>query len=208
VFIPNNGEALQLFDSQGCPAFPGVLMRPHSKLMLALAMSVLALGPPACTSSSCCPHCKQAPAIRGTPRLNTPPKPHPDGEEPSKKSNAPLVIGGVVTMGFGSQMSKRTPNGAYVDAMLKAYRRTLENQVREALGLDCTPIHFVIRGRKGMKDSARARHEKDDTRKPTGKPQRVKDAERKAKGGPSRGKKDASRKGKGEARQAKPKPRR
>ena len=43
-----------------------------------------------------------------------------------------LIIGGVVTMGFGSQMSKRTPNGAYVDAMLKAYRRTLEKTLAQA----------------------------------------------------------------------------
>lgn len=93
------------------------------------------------------------------------------------------------------------------DELHFSYRRYLENQFREALGLDGTPIHFVIRGRKGMKDSARARHEKDDARKPTGKPQRVKDAERKAKAGPSRGKKDALRKGKGEARQGKGKSR-
>ncbi len=43
-----------------------------------------------------------------------------------------LIVGGVVTMGFGSQMSKRTPNGAYVDAMLKAYRRTLEKTLEQA----------------------------------------------------------------------------
>lgn len=34
-----------------------------------------------------------------------------------------------------------------------SYRRYLENKFREGLGLDGTPIHFVIRGRKGMKDS-------------------------------------------------------
>jgi GTP-binding protein len=92
------------------------------------------------------------------------------------------------------------------DELHFSYRRYLENQFREALGLDGTPVHFVIRGRKGMKDSAGARREKDDVRKPTGKPQRVKDAERKAKGGPSRGK-AAPRKGKGDARQGKGKPR-
>lgn len=43
-----------------------------------------------------------------------------------------LIAGGVVTMAFGSQMSKRTPNGAYVDAMLKAYRRTLEKTLAQA----------------------------------------------------------------------------
>ncbi|MBI2212362.1 MAG: ribosome biogenesis GTPase Der [Acidobacteria bacterium] len=35
-----------------------------------------------------------------------------------------------------------------------SYRRYLENKFREALGLEGTPIHFVIRGRKGMKDTA------------------------------------------------------
>ncbi|NWJ40416.1 MAG: putative Ig domain-containing protein [Geothrix sp.] len=40
-------------------------MRHHSKLMLALAMSVLALGPMACTSSSWCADCEQATAILG-----------------------------------------------------------------------------------------------------------------------------------------------
>lgn len=43
-----------------------------------------------------------------------------------------LIIGGLGTAAFGSQMSKRTPNGAYVDAMLKAYRRTLEKTLEHA----------------------------------------------------------------------------
>lgn len=43
-----------------------------------------------------------------------------------------LVVGGLVTAAFGTQMSKRTPNGAYVDAMLKAYRRTLEKTLEQA----------------------------------------------------------------------------
>ena len=45
---------------------------------------------------------------------------------------AALVVGGLVTAAIGSQMSKRTPNGAYVDAMLKAYRRTLEKTLEQA----------------------------------------------------------------------------
>jgi len=45
---------------------------------------------------------------------------------------AALIIGGLVTAAFGSQMSKRTPNGAFVDAMLKAYRRTLEKTMEQA----------------------------------------------------------------------------
>jgi uncharacterized membrane protein YgcG len=36
-----------------------------------------------------------------------------------------LGIGGLITVGFGQLMSQRTRDGAWVDAMLKAYRRTL-----------------------------------------------------------------------------------
>jgi hypothetical protein len=43
-----------------------------------------------------------------------------------------LIAGGLATIAFGSQMSKRTQNGAYVDAMLKAYRRTLEKTLEQA----------------------------------------------------------------------------
>lgn len=43
-----------------------------------------------------------------------------------------LIVGGLVTAALGSQMSKRTPNGAYVDAMLTAYRRTLEKTLEQA----------------------------------------------------------------------------
>jgi uncharacterized membrane protein YgcG len=43
-----------------------------------------------------------------------------------------LIVGGLVTIGLGTQMSKRTANGAYVDAMLKAYRRTLEKTLAQA----------------------------------------------------------------------------
>jgi GTP-binding protein len=32
-----------------------------------------------------------------------------------------------------------------------SYRRYLENQFRDTLGLPGCPIHFVIRARKGMK---------------------------------------------------------
>ena len=39
---------------------------------------------------------------------------------------AALVLGGIGTVGFGRAMSQRTRAGAYVDAMLKAYRRTLQ----------------------------------------------------------------------------------
>ena len=43
-----------------------------------------------------------------------------------------LIVGGLVTMAFGGQMSQRTQNGAYVDAMLRAYRRTLEKTLAQA----------------------------------------------------------------------------
>ena len=45
---------------------------------------------------------------------------------------AALVLGGIGTMGFGMAMSQRTPQGAYVDAMLKAYRRTLQKTMDQA----------------------------------------------------------------------------
>ena len=43
-----------------------------------------------------------------------------------------LGVGGIATIGFGQAMSQRTKNGAYVDAMLKAYRRTLEKTLQQA----------------------------------------------------------------------------
>jgi len=43
-----------------------------------------------------------------------------------------LVLGGVGTIGFGTAMSQRTSQGAYVDAMLKAYRRTLQKTMDQA----------------------------------------------------------------------------
>lgn len=43
-----------------------------------------------------------------------------------------LILGGIATVAFGTQMSKRTENGAYVDAMLKAFRRTLQKTLDQA----------------------------------------------------------------------------
>jgi len=43
-----------------------------------------------------------------------------------------LVLGGLGTIGFGRAMSQRTETGAYVDAMLKAYRRTLAKTMEQA----------------------------------------------------------------------------
>jgi uncharacterized membrane protein YgcG len=45
---------------------------------------------------------------------------------------AALVLGGIATIGFGLAMSQRTPAGAYVDAMLTAYRRTLRKTMEQA----------------------------------------------------------------------------
>jgi hypothetical protein len=45
---------------------------------------------------------------------------------------AALVVGGIGTLGFSRVMSQRTKNGAYVDAMLKAYRRTLAKTLEQA----------------------------------------------------------------------------
>ena len=43
-----------------------------------------------------------------------------------------LVLGGLGTIGFGTAMSQRTDAGAYVDAMLTAYRRTLRKTMEQA----------------------------------------------------------------------------
>lgn len=45
---------------------------------------------------------------------------------------AALLLGGIGTIGFGQAMSQRSPQGAYVDAMLKAYRRTLAKTMDQA----------------------------------------------------------------------------
>ncbi|HEX2141198.1 MAG TPA: TPM domain-containing protein [Candidatus Limnocylindria bacterium] len=45
---------------------------------------------------------------------------------------AAFGVGGIGTVGFGSAMSQRTRKGAYVDGMLKAYRRTLRKTLEQA----------------------------------------------------------------------------
>lgn len=52
---------------------------------------------------------------------------------------AALGIGGIGTVALGNAMSQRTPKGAYVDAMLKAFRRTLQKTMDQARN-----IHEVI----------------------------------------------------------------
>ena len=43
-----------------------------------------------------------------------------------------LILGGLAIVGFGTAMSQRTDAGAYVDAMLTAYRRTLRKTMEQA----------------------------------------------------------------------------
>jgi uncharacterized membrane protein YgcG len=43
-----------------------------------------------------------------------------------------LGVGGIGTVAFGNAMSQRTTKGAYVDSMLKAYRRTLQKTLQQA----------------------------------------------------------------------------
>jgi uncharacterized membrane protein YgcG len=45
-------------------------------------------------------------------------------------------VGGLVTWLIGQAMSQRTPNGAYVDAMLKAFRRTLQKTMEQARSME------------------------------------------------------------------------
>ncbi|HLA65268.1 MAG TPA: TPM domain-containing protein [Candidatus Saccharimonadales bacterium] len=47
-----------------------------------------------------------------------------------------LGIGGLATVGFGQAMSQRSKEGAWVDAMLKAYRRTLAATLATARSVD------------------------------------------------------------------------
>lgn len=45
-------------------------------------------------------------------------------------------VGGLATWGIGQFMSQRTPNGAYVDAMLKAFRRTLQKTLDQSRSME------------------------------------------------------------------------
>ena len=47
-----------------------------------------------------------------------------------------LILGGIGTFLFGRAMSQRTKNGAYVDAMLTAYRRTLRLTMDQARSMN------------------------------------------------------------------------
>jgi uncharacterized membrane protein YgcG len=56
-----------------------------------------------------------------------------------------LGIGGIVTLALGRAMSQRTKNGAYVDAMLKAYRRTLEKTLQQARDMNQVVANQEVR---------------------------------------------------------------
>lgn len=47
-----------------------------------------------------------------------------------------LGLAGLITIAFGMAMSKRTPNGAMVDGMLRAYRRTLQKTLEQARSME------------------------------------------------------------------------
>ncbi|HEX6127947.1 MAG TPA: TPM domain-containing protein [Candidatus Limnocylindria bacterium] len=49
---------------------------------------------------------------------------------------AALGIGGIGTVALGNAMSQRTPKGAYLDAMLKAYRRTLRKTLEQSRNMN------------------------------------------------------------------------
>ncbi len=58
---------------------------------------------------------------------------------------AGLGAGGLASWGIGQFMSQRTANGAYVDAMLKAYRRTLEKTLEKARSMEQVVADETIR---------------------------------------------------------------
>ncbi len=58
---------------------------------------------------------------------------------------ASLGAGGLASWGIGQFMSQRTANGAYVDAMLKAYRRTLERTLEQARNMQQVVADETVR---------------------------------------------------------------
>ncbi len=56
-----------------------------------------------------------------------------------------LIAGGLITLAFGTQMSKRTDTGAYADAMLKAYRRTLQKTMQQAQSMAAVVAEPTVR---------------------------------------------------------------
>jgi len=58
---------------------------------------------------------------------------------------AALGAGGLASWGIGQFMSQRTAKGAYVDAMLKAYRRTLEKTLEQARNMQQVVADDTVR---------------------------------------------------------------
>jgi hypothetical protein len=65
-----------------------------------------------------------------------------------------LGVGGIVTIAFGHAMSQRTNQGAYVDAMLKAYRRTLQKTLEQARNMNQVVEDPVVRTLADTPDKA------------------------------------------------------
>jgi uncharacterized membrane protein YgcG len=65
-----------------------------------------------------------------------------------------LGAGGIGTVAFGSAMSQRTAQGAYVDAMLKAYRRTLEKELQQARDMNQVVLNPEVRALADTPDKA------------------------------------------------------
>jgi uncharacterized membrane protein YgcG len=62
--------------------------------------------------------------------------------------------GGALTTVIGQFMSQRTPNGAYVDAMLKAYRRTLQKTMEQARSMEQVVADPTVRQLANTPDKA------------------------------------------------------
>ena len=65
-----------------------------------------------------------------------------------------LGLGGAVTLAFARAMSQRTPNGAMVDGMLKAYRRTLRKTLEQARSMEQVAADATVRVLASTPDEA------------------------------------------------------
>jgi hypothetical protein len=65
-----------------------------------------------------------------------------------------LGVGGIGTIAFGHAMSQRTRQGAYVDAMLKAYRRTLQKTLEQARDMNQVVVNPEVRTLADTPDKA------------------------------------------------------
>ncbi len=80
-------------------------------------------------------------------------------EQAIKQHHPPAVKGKARRFYYATQLKTQPPTIALFsntdDSTHFSYRRYLENQFREALGLVGSPVHFVVRARKGMKRTNR-----------------------------------------------------